>query len=104
MLLSLTELYLPPMSKVTGKYQITLPKAVVEQCGIRVGEELAVYAVGEHIHMHKATQTLTLSRKERLAHFDLATERQARRKTQQHSAGDDRGWTRDELYTRGRTR
>jgi len=92
------------MSKVTGKYQITLPKAVVDQCGIRVGEELAVYAVGEHIHMHKATQAPTLSRKERLAHFDLATERQARRKTKQGKAGDSRGWTRDELYTRGRTR
>ena len=92
------------MAKVTGKFQITLPKSVVEQCDIRVGEELVIYAVGEHIHMHKAAKPPTLSNKERLAHFDLATERQKHRKAKRHGAGADRGWTREELYNRGRTR
>ena len=92
------------MAKVTGKYQITLPKSIVEQCDIRVGEELAVYAVGAHIHIHKTVRSPALSRKERLAHFDLATERQGRRKAKQRSGGETRGWTRDELYSRDRTR
>ena len=29
------------MAKVTGKFQITLPKALVDQCAIRVGDERA---------------------------------------------------------------
>jgi bifunctional DNA-binding transcriptional regulator/antitoxin component of YhaV-PrlF toxin-antitoxin module len=34
------------MAKVTGKFQITLPKALVERCGIRVGDELELWPIG----------------------------------------------------------
>ena len=44
-----------PMAKVTGKFQITLPKAVVDQCGIRVGDELELRPVGRSIQLDRRT-------------------------------------------------
>jgi bifunctional DNA-binding transcriptional regulator/antitoxin component of YhaV-PrlF toxin-antitoxin module len=37
------------MAKVTGKFRITLPKARVDQCGIRVGDEPELKSIGEAI-------------------------------------------------------
>lgn len=94
------------MAKVTGKFQITLPKAVVDQCGIRVGDELELRAVGRSIQIdRRLAPDATRRRRERLAHFDRATKRQQTR----HATGSlrlarSRGWTREELYIRGRTR
>jgi hypothetical protein len=42
---------------------------------------------------------------ERLTHFDRATRRQdARRMASRTAKGRSRGWTREELYVRGRAR
>lgn len=99
------------MTRVTGKFQITLPKRLVDTFGIRVGDEVEVVASGESISIIPArTLTPVLSAEERLRHFDQATRRQeARQESRQSSAQPrgpekDRGWTREELYGRGRPR
>lgn len=94
------------MAKVTGKYQLTLPKAQAEAAGIRVGDELDVVRHGERLELRgRSTRPETVSRTDRLAHFDRATARHRRRETERQSVGNaTRGWTREELYARGRTR
>ena len=94
------------MAKVTGKFQITLPKALVERCGIRVGDELELKSIGQTIHIERrSTVDATRLRHERLSHFDSATKRQASRRVPSAlRAARSRGWTRQELYIRGRPR
>jgi AbrB family looped-hinge helix DNA binding protein len=94
------------MAKVTGKFQITLPKALVEQCGIRVGDELELRAIGRSIHIdRRTTPDGSQRRRDRLALFDRATTRQrSRERARPLARTGSRGWTREELYARGRTR
>jgi bifunctional DNA-binding transcriptional regulator/antitoxin component of YhaV-PrlF toxin-antitoxin module len=94
------------MAKVTGKFQITLPKALVEWCGIRIGDELELRAVGRSIQIDRRTTTHgSERRRDRLAHFDRATARQrARERTPSLVRTRSRGWTREALYRRGRAR
>jgi AbrB family looped-hinge helix DNA binding protein len=100
------------MSKVTSKLQLTVPKAIADQYGIRPGDELQWVAAGETIRVVPAVrprhseQNLTV--KERLELFDQATKRQRRREAMfgeegvtPSKSGADRGWTREDLYTRG---
>jgi bifunctional DNA-binding transcriptional regulator/antitoxin component of YhaV-PrlF toxin-antitoxin module len=101
------------MAKVTGKYQITLPKTVVDRCAIRIGENLQFYSVGESIQIKRQqSKDDQISRKERLAHFDKSTQRHNKRHSKHHSAPGrkaaatpsattSRGWKREDLYTRG---
>ena len=94
------------VAKVTGKFQITLPRALVDQCGIRVGDDLELRATGRWIQIDRrgATDAVRL-RNERLEHFDRATKREAVRQTRRSAlAARSRGWTREELYVRGRAR
>lgn len=94
------------MTRITGKYQITLPKRLVDAFGIKVGDEVELIATGDTISIvpaHAVKPLLTLA--ERLQHFDQATQRQrARERKQPVRAAKSRGWTREELYTRGRAR
>ena len=94
------------MAKVTGKFQITLPKALVDQCGIRVGDELDLRPIGRSIQMERrSTPDAARLRDERLTQFDRATKRQrTRQATASVVPARARGWTREELYVRGRTR
>jgi AbrB family looped-hinge helix DNA binding protein len=94
------------MSRVTGKFQITLPKRLAETYGIRVGDEVEIVAAGESIAILPARVTRSaLTPVERLRHFDEATQRQeARQGREAPRPAKDRGWTRDELYKRGRSR
>src|SRR6185312_13098766 len=92
------------MTRITGKFQITLPKRLVDSYGIRVGDEVEIVAAGESIAIIPArTLAPVLSAQERLRHFDQATRRQEARQRggQQPGAATDRGWAREELYTRG---
>ena len=92
------------MAKVTGKFQITLPKALVEQCGIRIGDDLDLRPVGRSFQVDRRTAARAPGlRLERLAHFDRATTRQKTR-ARVPVRGRFRGWTREELYVRGRSR
>ncbi len=103
------------MAKVTSKLQLTVPKAIADQYGIRPGDQLDWVAAGETIRViprnRSGGQKRGKSIRERLRLFDQATERQRRReaalpKTQRTNAKEpsDRGWKREDLYTRGRPR
>ena len=94
------------MAKVTGKFQITLPKALVDRCGILVGDELELRPVGRSIQIDRRTaRDASQLHHDRLAHFDQATTRQrTRQRTRPLVQARSRGWTREELYARGRTR
>ena len=95
------------MPRVTGKFQITLPKRLVDRYGIRVGDDIEIVAAGESIAIIPARSlTPLLSPEERLRQFDQATRRQeARQRAEQRpAAASDRGWGREELYRRGRPR
>ena len=96
------------MPKVTSKLQLTVPKAIADQYGIRPGDELQWIAAGEAIRVipagknNLAEQERTV--KERLELFDQATQRQRRRQTKAGKAVSRpaaRGWKREELYGRG---
>jgi AbrB family looped-hinge helix DNA binding protein len=94
------------MTRVTGKFQITLPKRLVEAFGIRVGDEVELVAAGNSIRIVPANAARTgLSLEDRLRLFDEATHR-ARKRAQEKKLPPvtDRGWSRDELYDRGRAR
>jgi AbrB family looped-hinge helix DNA binding protein len=93
------------VAKVTGKFQITLPKAVVDRCGIRVGDELELRPIGRSIQIDRRTAPdASQLRPDRLAHFDRATARQrTRERTRPLVQTRSRGWTREELYARGRS-
>ncbi len=101
------------MSKVTSKLQVTIPKLVAATYGIRPGDEVTFLPAGDSIRLvprtvsHEAPGTT-----ERLEIFDRATKRQAQRQRQRHRRAPiarggrqaGRGWTRVELYERGRAR
>ena len=88
------------MSKLTSKYQLTLPKAVAERAGYKPGDELEYESAGEIVRIrHKARNTPAYSTTDRLVLFDLATERQVhRQRTATRTQPSTRGWTREELY------
>jgi AbrB family looped-hinge helix DNA binding protein len=94
------------VTRVTGKFQITLPKRLVEAFGIRVGDEVELVAVGGVIRLVPARAIRSgLPTEERLRLFDEATERiSAGLKKRKLPEPTDRGWTRDELYDRDRSR
>lgn len=95
------------MSKITGKFQITLPKRLVDSYGIKVGDDVDLLPSGDSICLVPArrAKTAAATPQERLSYFDRATERQRKREgTRTLKSGKDRGWTREELYTRGRPR
>ena len=96
------------MTTVTGKYQITLPKRLVDAYGIKVGDEVDLVAAGEMISIVPARAARSmLTPEERLKLFDQATRRQKMRRRENPDAAGapaDRGWTREELYQRGRPR
>src|SRR5262245_6465403 len=98
------------MAKVTSKLQVTIPKAVADAFGIRPGDDLDWRPSGEVIRVSPARRPpRERDRATRLAIFDAATERQRKRDASAKRrvvgrGGRDRGWTREELYRRGRAR
>src|ERR1700742_4261488 len=96
--LSLTEslitLTLFQMTRVTGKFQITLPKRLVEAFGIRVGDEVELVAAGDAIRIVPAAAIRSgLSTEDRLRLFDEGTRRiNASQKARKPEGSSDRGW------------
>lgn len=93
------------MAKVTSKLQLTLPKKLAEQYGIKPGDEVEFKAGGNIIHLIPTGRVVhdVLSPEERVRLFDDTNRRV--RAAQRHlelpsEPPQDRGWTREELYDR----
>lgn len=93
------------MSKVSSKLQVTVPKAIAERYSIRPGDHIRFEEAGESIRVVSAntpTPNKDLDTEARLRLFDEATARQqAREAVKPASSATGRGWTREQLYTRG---
>ena len=96
------------MAKVTTKFQVTLPMAIAKRYNIQPGDEIDWIAAGEVIRVippeHKVDGDDLESR---LRMFDQATERARRRQRRPANttqSAPSRGWVREDLYTRGRSR
>jgi AbrB family looped-hinge helix DNA binding protein len=94
------------MAKVTSKYQVTVPKAIADRYGMRPGDEIDWIAAGDVIRVIPAGRKAAAEDREaKLRLFDQATERHRRRPTaRQTNQPRNRGWTREDLYRRGRSR
>ncbi|MGD2070816.1 MAG: AbrB/MazE/SpoVT family DNA-binding domain-containing protein [Gemmatimonadota bacterium] len=95
------------MSKVTSKRQVTIPKEVADRYGIDPGDEIRWIPAGDEIRVvpESAGRRTRLGIEERLRLFDRASQRRERRADEcagPEGADEDRGWTREELYDRGR--
>ena len=95
------------MAKVTSKLQVTLPRAIADRYGIRPGDDIQWQPAGTVIQVvPPGKQAPVLSLEDRLKLFDAATIRQKlrqRRRGKPRRAAD-RGWRREDVYTRGRAR
>lgn len=70
------------MSKISSKFQVTVPKAIAERYGIQPGDGIRFEEVGESIrvvHVNAATANRRLDTEARLRLFDAATARQQAR-------------------------
>jgi AbrB family looped-hinge helix DNA binding protein len=94
------------MAKVTSKYQVTVPKAVAEQFGIRPGDDIDWVPAGDAIRVIPGGRKgPAVDVEMRLRLFDQATERHRKRTSGLRAKKpQDRGWTREDLYGRGRSR
>ena len=96
------------MSKVTSKLQVTVPKALAERYGIQPGDDIRFEEAGEVMRVvpdAAAKPAQVLNTEARLRLFDAATARQRMREAGRSlRTASSRGWTREELYERGRTR
>jgi bifunctional DNA-binding transcriptional regulator/antitoxin component of YhaV-PrlF toxin-antitoxin module len=95
------------MAKVTSKLQVTVPRTIADQYKIRPGDEIRWVAAGEVIRVIPPGKELTENdRESRLRLFDQATKRHPLRQSIRKSAqpSGERGWTREDLYSRGRSR
>ncbi len=91
------------MAKVTSKLQVTVPKAIAERFRIRPGDEIEWQAAGDAIRIQPVKRREPLPVEARVKLFDEAT-RRIRRRRWKGKTPKDRGWTREELYERGRPR
>jgi AbrB family looped-hinge helix DNA binding protein len=92
------------MGKVTAKLQVTVPKAIADQYRIKPGDDIVWLAAGESIRVVPVKAARQDSGASRLRLVDEATRRQAARNRSVPAATGARGWTREELYDRGRSR
>ena len=95
------------MAKVTSKLQITVPKSLATELGIRPGDDIDWAIQGNGLRVTPgAGRRRVLDGESRLRLFDEATERQRHRQQniEQTAARRDRGWSREELYDRDRAR
>jgi len=93
------------MSKVTSKYQVTLPRAIADQYHIRPGDDIEWVAAGDVIRVIPPSKRPVVDDREmRLRLFDQTSQWIKRRsKGRKSKAARSRGWRREDLYTRGRT-
>ena len=91
---------------MTSKYQVTVPRKIAERYNIRPGDNIDWAEAGEVIRViPQARQETASDPGTQLRLFDQATERQ-RKRAQSTPARipRNRGWKREDLYERGRSR
>jgi AbrB family looped-hinge helix DNA binding protein len=94
------------MAKVTSKYQVTVPRAIAKKHNIRPGDDIEWMTAGEVIRViPPGKQESPEDIESRLRLFDQATERhRGRPPAGKPKQPRDRGWKREDLYERGRSR
>jgi AbrB family looped-hinge helix DNA binding protein len=97
------------MAKVTSKLQVTIPKHIADEYGIKPGDEIDFVPTGDSIRVILPRQRprSLLSLEERLRLFDESTARQREREKHMVLSKDppaERDWRREDLYTRGKPR
>lgn len=92
------------MGRITSKHQVTVPKALAERYKLQPGDDIDWAAAGELIHVIPRDRLAAgATRQSRLRLFDQATERHRRRPSvSMPRKPRGRGWTREDLYRRGR--
>ncbi len=81
-----------------------MPKRIAETYAIRPGDEIDWVPAGDVIRVIPPGRRTVPDSESRLRLFDQATERQRKRATTPHQAEPpDRGWSREDLYSRGRS-
>jgi AbrB family looped-hinge helix DNA binding protein len=92
------------MSRVTSKLQVTIPKAVADRYEITPGAEVVFEPAGDVIRVVPQKRSVRDPR-ERVRLFEQALARQRQReKGRVFPEVQDRGWSREDLYDRGRSR
>jgi len=92
------------MSKVTSRYQVSIPKALADRLDIRPGDEVEWQVAGDEFRVRPTRAKKPLSVEERLKIFREAQKRIDARQKGRRLKGS-RDWTREDLYhDRGRTR
>ena len=91
---------------MTSKLQVTVPKVIAEQYGIRPGDEIEWVPAGDTIRVIPPGRGAPPPDPGlRLELFDAATARQRRRQAgRTGSVRGGRGWRREDLYGRARPR
>ena len=90
------------MAKVNRRLQITIPKHLAEQFGIQPGDDIEWSASAGAIRLTPRHAPNPDKIQARLRLFDQAMKRQSvRNKRNIREQPSDRGWKRDDLYTRG---
>ena len=92
------------MAKVTSKLQVTIPKDVADQYGLRPGSRIEFIPAGDAIRVVPEGRALAPDDSAtRLRLFDDATRRQAARNAKRPAGRSPktRGWRREDLYGRG---
>lgn len=91
------------MSRVTRDLEVKVPKDIVQQFGIKPGDEIEWHPEGDEIRLTLSSPEKRLSVEERLAIFEesIRLQRVREQKLGSVEPAEDRGWTRDELYDRG---
>jgi bifunctional DNA-binding transcriptional regulator/antitoxin component of YhaV-PrlF toxin-antitoxin module len=93
------------MAKVTSKLQVTVPKVIADHYRIRPGDEIQWLIAGDTIRVVPHGRAPQRDVNASLRRFDQATARQQERNaTFSGAKAPDRGWTREDLYDRGRPR
>lgn len=97
------------MAKVTSKLQVTIPKHIADEYGIKPGDEIGFVPAGDGIRVILPRQRprSLLSLEERLRLFDESRARQREREKQMVLPANppaERDWRREDLYTRGKPR
>jgi AbrB family looped-hinge helix DNA binding protein len=107
------------MAKVTSKRQLTVPKLIADQYGIKAGDQLEWVPAGDAIRVIPANsqrgRVPLRTAEERLKLFRQMLDRQRQREAHPPKAEAyperppkpheiARGWKREDLYTRGRAR